>query len=58
MGGAENSTGYVNPIQNRKCISDLGGRTISTDINERILSHPVGKFPNESYYHPEHSEMA
>lgn len=59
MGGAENSTGYVNPIQNRKMyFSDLGGRTISTDINERILSHPVGKFPNESYYHLEHSEMA
>ena len=58
MGGGEAPTGYVNPILNRHTFfSDIGSYSISPDIDGNIISHPVGKFPNESYYAMEYSSM-
>lgn len=58
MGGGEAATGYVNPIKNRHMFfSDIGSYTISTDINGKIISNPVSKFPNESYYAMEYGSM-
>lgn len=58
MGGGEAATGYVNPIENRRMyFSDIGGWTIPTNFNGALVQQSVGKFPNESYYYMEYSEM-
>lgn len=58
MGGGEAATGYVNPIENRRMyFSDIGSYTISNDVNGKIVSNTVSKYPNESYYAMEYSTM-
>ena len=59
MGGAEAATGYVNPIKNRQTFfSDIGGYEIPTQKDGKVVGLPISKWPNESYYNMEYSEMA
>lgn len=59
MGGGEAATGYVNPIKNRQTFfSDIGAYEIPDKINGKVSNLPVSKWPNESYYSMEYSEMA
>ena len=58
MGGGEAPTGYVNPANNRMTYhSDIGGYVIGTASNVALAAFPVAKFPNESYYPMNYSEM-
>ncbi len=58
LGGGEAATGYVNPIEcNRTYHSDIGGYIVPDSISGQALYFPVGKFPNESYFPAEFSEM-
>ena len=58
MGGAEAATGYVNPGENRRVYhSDIGGTIIPSTLNGDPEWFDVGKWPNESYYAAEFSEM-
>lgn len=60
MGGAENSTGYINPIRNRDIyFSDVGAYSMpyTYDTAWTYFHIPCGKYPNESYYPTEHSDM-
>lgn len=59
MGGAEAATGYVNPIKNRQTFfSDIGGYEIPVNKTGKLVNLPISKWPNESYYYMEFSEMA
>jgi len=59
MGGAEAATGYVNPIKNRQTyFSDIGGYEIPDKVDGKVVNMPISKWPNESYYYMEYSEMA
>lgn len=60
MGGAESPTGYVNPIKNRDVYhSDIGAYTMPAvyDTAWKWFRIPCGRWPNESYYAMEHSDM-
>ena len=60
MGGAESATGYVNPIRNRDVyFSDIGGYTMPEkyDTSWQWIRIPCAKWPNETYYPMEHSDM-
>ncbi len=58
MGGAESATGYVNYGESRKTyFSDIGGRILPETFDGYGTSFSVGKWPNESYYNCESSEM-
>ncbi len=60
MGGAESPTGYINPIKNRDCyFSDIGAYSMPAklDTNWKWFGLPCEKYPNESYYPMEHSDM-
>lgn len=58
LGGGEAPTGYVNPGRNRDAFfSDIGGKRLPTAFNGTPISIPMGKYPNESYYAAESSEM-
>ncbi|MBK7799195.1 MAG: PKD domain-containing protein [Saprospiraceae bacterium] len=60
MGGAESPTGYLNPIKNKDCyFSDIGAYTMpaALDTNWKWFGLPCEKYPNESYYPMEHSDM-
>lgn len=59
LGGGEAATGYVNPGENRRTyFSDIGGWILPDSMNGALRNFAVGKFPNESYYFAEFSEMA
>jgi len=58
IGGAEASTGYVNPGPERKIYhSDIGGDIIKPGFGNGLGSFPVGTWPNESYAYYANSEM-
>ncbi|MBL7786993.1 MAG: PKD domain-containing protein [Chitinophagales bacterium] len=58
LGGGEAATGYVNPGENRKVYhSDIGGTVVGATFSGPIDWFGVGRFPNESYYAAESSEM-
>ncbi len=59
LGGAENSTGYVNPINNKKSYySDIGGRLAPDSLNQSAVGIPnIGRYPTESYFHFSYSEI-
>lgn len=58
LGGGEAATGYVNPGENRRVYhSDIGGTVIGETFSAPIDWFGVGRFPNESYYAAESSEM-
>jgi photosystem II stability/assembly factor-like uncharacterized protein len=58
MGGGEAATGYVNPANNKMAyFSDIGGYTIGTSPTTPIAAFPVSKFPNESYFSMDYSEL-
>lgn len=58
LGGGEASTGYVNPGRNRDTyFSDIGGKRLPITFDGATQSIPMGKYPNESYYAAESSEM-
>ncbi len=58
IGGAEASTGYVNPGPERKIYhSDIGGDIIRPGFGNGLGGFPVGTWPNESYAYYENSEM-
>lgn len=58
LGGGEAPTGYVNPGENRKVYhSDIGGTVVGDSFAAPIDWFGVGRFPNESYYAAESSEM-
>ena len=58
MGGAEAATGYVNPVKNRQTFfSDIGGYEIPDQKDGKVVGIPISKWPNESYYNMEFSEM-
>lgn len=59
MGGGEAATGYVNPGNPRRTYySDIGGYVIPPAFDQRATYFPTGKWPNESYWLMEYSEMA
>ena len=59
LGGAEQGTGYVNQLDNRKMyFSDIGDKKIPTELNdipENIAN--LGLYPTESYFDFEYSEV-
>lgn len=58
MGGGEAATGYVNPANNKMTYySDIGGYVISASSNIAPTYFAVSKFPNESYYSMDYSEI-
>ncbi len=59
LGGAENSTGYVNPIDNRKTYySDIGARRLNGSLTDGATTITnISLMPTESYFHFEYSEM-
>ncbi len=58
IGGAEASTGYVNPGPERKIYhSDIGGDIIKPGFGNGLGGFPVTTWPNESYAYYENSEM-
>ncbi|HJW27682.1 MAG TPA: hypothetical protein VJ508_00355, partial [Saprospiraceae bacterium] len=58
LGGAENSTGYVNPGEGRKTyFSDIGGVILPESQNGYAQYFSIGKYPNESYYDAESGEI-
>jgi hypothetical protein len=58
MGGGEAATGYVNPANNKMTyFSDIGGYTIGSASSTPSAPFPVAKFPNESYFSMDYSEM-
>jgi photosystem II stability/assembly factor-like uncharacterized protein len=58
MGGAEAATGYVNPANNKMAyFSDIGGYIIGNSPSTPISYFPVSKFPNESYFPMDYSEL-
>ncbi|MBS1537247.1 MAG: T9SS type A sorting domain-containing protein [Bacteroidetes bacterium] len=58
MGGAESATGYINPADGRTCyFSDIGGYRISSTADGIATSVAMSKYPNESYYLMEYSDM-
>ena len=58
MGGGEAATGYVNPANNKMTYhSDIGGYVIGTAANAAPQYFSVSKFPNESYFSMDYSEM-
>ncbi len=58
LGGGEAATGYVNPGENRRVYhSDIGGTVVGATFNGPLSWFGVGRFPNESYYPAESSEM-
>lgn len=58
LGGGEDATGYVNPGNNRRTyFSDIGGVILPWSITDPLSHFTVGKFPNQSYYAAESSEM-
>ncbi|MCE7935125.1 MAG: T9SS C-terminal target domain-containing protein [Chlorobi bacterium CHB2] len=59
MDGGEAATGYVNPGNPRRTYySDIGGHIIPPAFDQPATRFLVGKWPNESYYLMEYSEMA
>ncbi|MCC7437025.1 MAG: T9SS type A sorting domain-containing protein [Armatimonadetes bacterium] len=59
MDGGEAATGYVNPGNPRRTYySDIGGYVIPPAFDQRATHFPTGKWPNESYWLMEYSEMA
>ncbi len=58
MGGGEAATGYVNPANNKMTYhSDIGGYVIGTTASAAPQYFSVAKFPNESYFSMDYSEM-
>jgi photosystem II stability/assembly factor-like uncharacterized protein len=58
LGGGEDATGYVNPGNNKRTYySDLGGVVLPQSFTDPLSYFSVGKFPNQSYYAAESSEM-
>lgn len=58
MGGGEAATGYVNPANNKMTYySDIGGYVIGSAANVAANYFAVSKFPNESYFSMDYSEM-
>lgn len=59
LGGAENSTGYVNAFNNKKAyFSDIGGRRAPDSLNQSAVSIPnISRYPTESYFHFSYSEL-
>ena len=60
MGGAEQATGYIHPIDTRKVFfSDIGSYSVEkqNDSVMRWAAIPCTKYPNESYYPMEFSKM-
>lgn len=58
LGGAENSTGYVNPGEGRKTyFSDIGGVVLPEIQNSYAQYFSIGKYPTESYYDAESGEI-
>jgi photosystem II stability/assembly factor-like uncharacterized protein/PKD repeat protein len=58
MGGAESATGYINPADARTCyFSDIGGYRIPSTSDGIVTSVAMSKYPNESYYLMEYSDM-
>ncbi len=58
MGGAEASTGYVNYKDGRKTYySDIGGKILPETFDGNKEHFDVAKFPNESYFTLESSEV-
>lgn len=59
LGGAENPTGYVNPIDNNKTYySDIGARRLNGSLSDGASSiSNISLMPTEAYYHFEYSEM-
>ncbi len=59
MGGGESPTGYVNPMFNEQMYcSDIGGWKIPSTFNTPYASIPnISKYPNESYWDVESSEL-
>ncbi|HVZ39578.1 MAG TPA: LamG-like jellyroll fold domain-containing protein [Candidatus Kapabacteria bacterium] len=58
LGGGEAATGYVNPIDAQRTYhSDIGGWYLPDSINGTARSFSVGRFPNESYWAMEYSDM-
>ncbi|MBI3260719.1 MAG: T9SS type A sorting domain-containing protein [Ignavibacteriae bacterium] len=58
MGGAESATGYINPADARTCyFSDIGGYRVPSTSDGKVTSIAMSKYPNESYYLMEYSDM-
>ncbi len=58
MGGAESATGYINPADARTTyFSDIGGYRIPSASDGKVTSVAMSKYPNESYYLMEYSDM-
>jgi photosystem II stability/assembly factor-like uncharacterized protein len=58
LGGAEASTGFVNPGPERKVYhSDIGGKRIKGAFTAGVSDFAVSAFPNESYAYYANSEM-
>ncbi len=59
LGGAEASTGYVNPLEERKVyFSDISTKTLPDSLNGSIITHgSLGLYPNESYSESYSSEI-
>ena len=59
LGGAENATGYINQLDNRKTYySDIGARRINDNISQGAQSIVnLSLMPTEAYYHFSYSEV-
>lgn len=58
MGGGEAATGYINPADARTCyFSDIGGYRVPSTSDGKVTSIAMSKYPNESYYLMEYSDM-
>lgn len=59
LGGAEASTGYVNPLETRKAyFSDISTKTLPDSLTGDIISYgSLGLYPNESYFESYSSEI-
>jgi hypothetical protein len=59
LGGAENATGYINQLDNRKTYySDIGARRINDSISQGAESIAnLSLMPTEAYYHFSYSEV-
>ncbi len=59
LGGAENATGYVNPLDNRKTYyTDITDKYVPLQLDEASSNiSNLGLYPTESFYHFSYSEM-
>ena len=59
LGGAEASTGYVNPMENRKTyFSDISSAWLPESLDGQVTYfQKLGKYPNESYSETSSSEI-